>query len=379
MNGSLTFIIFVALAIFVYSLLNYYFIRKHKNTISLSALSVIIVRLLLITIILTPIATIYFSWHGASVMTTLTSFTLYSWLAFLFLFLFIHGSVDIVLFGLGRFGFRPPAMTAKLIFLTTLGVSIFILFYGWYDARNIRVERISISTSKLPADVERMTFGLISDVHFSPIIGERMATEISRIIKKENVDILLCTGDLLDRGIAEPENIISILKSINPPLGKFAITGNHEFIAGIDDSVKFIEKSGFNLLRDEAYSIKGVLNIVGVDDPSLERFEGQSLKPEKWAFRGLNPELFTLLLKHQPWVEKENLDLFDLQISGHTHAGQIFPFTALVKLVFPYICGLYDLGNHTQLYVSRGTGTWGPPFRFLAPPEITIIELKGIH
>lgn len=379
MNGSLIFIIFIALAITVYSLLNYYFIRKHNNTITLSALPVIIVRLLILTVILTPAATLYFSWHGPSFMTTLTSFTLYSWLAFLFLFLMIHGCVDIMLFGLGCFGFRPPAIMAKLVFLTTMGLSIFILFYGWYDARDIRIEKVSIKTHKFPENVEKITFGLISDVHFSPIIGERMANEISRIIEKENVDILLCTGDLLDRGIAHPEKIISILKSLNPRQGKFAITGNHEFIAGIDQSVKFIEKSGFNLLRGGAFTIDGVLNIVGVDDPTAERFNVGSLKPERNAFLGLNPEVFTILLKHQPRVEKENLDLFDLQISGHTHAGQIFPFTALVKLVFPYMSGLYKLDDNTQLYVSRGTGTWGPPFRFLAPPEITIIEVEGIY
>ena len=97
--------------------------------------------------------------------------------------------------------------------------------------------------------------------------------------------------------------------------------------------------------------------------------------PEKDLLSGLPKDKFTLFLKHRPDVEKSAVGLFDLQLSGHAHKGQIFPWTLLVRLVFPQIAGLYDLSSGSSLYVSRGSGTWGPPIRFLAPPEVTIIDI----
>jgi predicted MPP superfamily phosphohydrolase len=157
--------------------------------------------------------------------------------------------------------------------------------------------------------------------------------------------------------------------------GKFAVTGNHEFYAGLDQAVRFTEEAGFTMLRGEARPVAGFMTIAGVDDPTGKRF-GLFRGPEEGALlKGVARGRFTILLKHEPVIAKDATGLFDLQLSGHTHKGQIFPFNYIVKIFYPHDAGLVHLPQHAFLYVSRGSGTWGPPIRFLSPPEVTIIKL----
>jgi uncharacterized protein len=375
MNGNGVFVLIGLAFISVYSFLNYYFIRKHNAVVTLGLFPTILFWLIVITFILTPMATMVFSQHGPPFMAAVTGFTGYSWLAFLFLFLAIHGSADLLLFIVGKIGVTLPAHTDKGTFLLTLGCSIFILLFGWYEAGQIRSEKLRIETSKLPAQVEKLIIAQLSDIHFSPIIGKGMSKKLLDIVQAESPDLVVVTGDLLDQGVRDREEVISHLSQMNGSKGKYAITGNHEFYAGIRESTDFIQQSGFRFLRNEALTVEEIINIVGVDDPTAERFGMTPAVSESNLLAGVDQNKFTLLLKHQPRIDKKAAGLFDLQLSGHTHAGQIFPFTILVKLAFPYLCGLYELNGGGKLYVSRGAGTWGPPFRFLAPPEVTIIEL----
>ena len=129
------------------------------------------------------------------------------------------------------------------------------------------------------------------------------------------------------------------------------------------------------MLRGEALTLAGLISIAGVDDPAGGRFGLSKNVAEKTLLAKLPRETFTLLLKHRPTIDGESLGLFDLQLSGHTHRGQIFPFGLITRLVFPYHSGYYQLAKDSRLYASRGAGTWGPPIRFLAPPEVTVIDL----
>ena len=122
--------------------------------------------------------------------------------------------------------------------------------------------------------------------------------------------------------------------------------------------------------------MSGLINIAGVDDPVVRGYGQSPGVPERQLLSSFPKDKFTLFLKHRPDVEQSSEGLFDLQLSGHAHKGQLFPFTLVVRLVFPRIAGLYRLASGSWLYVSRGTGTWGPPIRFLAPPEVTVIDLR---
>jgi predicted MPP superfamily phosphohydrolase len=129
------------------------------------------------------------------------------------------------------------------------------------------------------------------------------------------------------------------------------------------------------VLREESINVAGVINIAGVDDPTGDAFGLAQEISESKLLLGLSHQRFTVLLKHRPVIEKDSVGHFDLQLSGHTHNGQIFPFNFVVRRFYPLITGYYNLPNDTHLYVNSGAGTWGPPIRFLSPPEITVIDL----
>jgi hypothetical protein len=121
--------------------------------------------------------------------------------------------------------------------------------------------------------------------------------------------------------------------------------------------------------------VAGLINIAGVDDPTVDALGLPKKISETELLSGLDHQRFTVLLKHRPVIEKDSIGHFDLQLSGHTHNGQIFPFNVIVRRFYPLITGYFNMPNDAHLYVSRGTGTWGPPIRFLSPPEITVIDL----
>jgi hypothetical protein len=142
-------------------------------------------------------------------------------------------------------------------------------------------------------------------------------------------------------------------------------------------SLAFTQKSGFVVLRGSGVTVDGALNIAGVDDEAGKRSGLFKEVDEKDLLSGLPGDLFTILLKHRPVVNNNSLGHFDLQLSGHTHNGQIFPFGLVVKLFYPNIAGMTRLPEGGSVYSSRGSGTWGPPIRFLSPPEVTIFEIVG--
>ena len=251
--------------------------------------------------------------------------------------------------------------------------------YGYFEAHDIRTEKVRIETAKLPAGIDRLTIAQISDVHLGLIIrGGRLAKMLD-IVRAAKPDMFISTGDLVDAQINHLEGLAEQLRGIKTKYGNYAITGNHEYYAGLVKALAFTREAGFRVLRNEAVNA-GPIMLAGVDDRAAVQLGLEKPASEKELLEKLPRDSFTIFLKHQPRLEQSTTGLFDLQLSGHTHKGQIFPFTLLVQLMFPTIAGDYDLGKGSRLHVSRGTGTWGPPIRFLAPPEVTVIELvrKGV-
>ena len=270
-------------------------------------------------------------------------------------------------------------LSARHAFFAAALLSAGITLYGYVDAINIRSERIRIPTDKLPAGIERFTIVQISDVHLGLIVGKARLAKILDRVRAARPDLFVSTGDLVDGQPNEIGELTDMLRRIPARYGKFAVTGNHEFYAGIDHSLQFTTEAGFTVLRGESKDVAGILNIAGVDDPAGS-YRGRSVSlNEKALLSDLDNGRFTLLLKHRPWQDAESAGRFDLQLSGHTHKGQIFPFSLIVERVYPNMAGLIRIGQGQHLYVNRGSGTWGPPMRFLAPPEVTVIELVNEH
>jgi len=260
-------------------------------------------------------------------------------------------------------------------FIIPLLLSVGITIFGFFEALNIKTERVIIRTDKIAQNIGRLKIVQISDVHLGLIVGKNRLKRIIEQIEAEKPDVLVSTGDLVDGQMNNLSELTGIIREIPTKYGKYAVMGNHEFYAGLQDALKVTTDAGFRVLRGEGLNIPGVINIAGVDDPAGKRYGLAPNVSEKVLLSKLPQENFTLFLKHRPQLNEAESRLFDLQLSGHTHKGQIFPFSLIVKLFYPNFNGLVNLDNNSYLYVSRGTGTWGPPVRFLAPPEVTVIEL----
>jgi hypothetical protein len=257
------------------------------------------------------------------------------------------------------------AVTATVVLFAVIAAS----FYATYEATNLRIEQVRIVTSRLPPGTTPLRIAQVSDLHLGLIHrDEALAPIINRLLELQP-DLLVATGDIVDAQINHVDELVELWQRINPPLGKYAVTGNHEFYAGINQALDFLRRSGFEVLDNRNIQVGTWLKVVGVDDPA------RGGKPDEDEALGERSALFTLLLKHRPDIEELSADKFDLQLSGHAHRGQIFPFNLLTAIKYPRQNGLYKLASEKHLYVSRGTGTWGPPMRLLSPPEITLFEI----
>lgn len=369
----------------LYGLINLYFFVKLKSAFSLNINLQIITGLLIIFLIFTSVIIRTSEKQGFESLAISLSWIGYLWMALIFLFLFFGLFIDLLKlltfllskvsnnnFNITNILGLSQNFAKKLYFLLPFGLSCLFLIYGFFEALNIRTEKIVIETNKVNRNFRIVQ---ISDLHIGLLIRENRVRKIADLIKTTDADIVVSTGDLVDGQIDRLNGISNILKEINPPYGKFAVTGNHEFFAGINQALSFTEKAGFKILKNEGIQIKDVnINIVGVDDPTSKRFGIVSERSESALLRNFNKG-FIVLLKHRPLVDEHSKGLFDLQLSGHTHKGQIFPFTLITSVYYPNDSGYIKHAEGYHLYISRGTGTWGPPMRIFAPPEITIIDI----
>lgn len=328
-----------------------------------------------------PLIIFFSEKHHQELIARLMSYIGYTWMGTLFLFVCASFIIDIyhlivyldTIISHKDLSYLIPS--AKASFYIPLTISLAIAAYGYFEAKDIRTEKIEIKTSKLPAGMDRLRIVQISDVHIGLIVNKERLRRILDEVKKAKPDILVSTGDLVDGQIDGLIGLADMIKSINPIYGKFAITGNHEFYAGIEHATAFTRKAGFVVLRGEGITVNGLINIAGIDDHAGKSFGVYKEVSEKALLSKFPKDRFTLLLKHRPVIDKECIGLFDLQLSGHTHKGQLFPFSIFTRLSYIIDSGYLDLGHNSELYVSRGAGTWGPPMRFMAPPEITVIDL----
>ena len=363
----------------IYGSIHLYALFKARAALAFGHSATLCLIFFMLAMIPAPVIVHYAERLGLKLFARIMAHIGFIWGAILFLF--FSASVVIDLYRLSVFlagliaqrDFSALSFSAGHAFVVPLFLSLCISLYGYFEARDIRTERMLVKTSKLPAEISRLKIVQISDVHLGLMVREGRLNRILDKVNAEQPDILVSTGDLLDGQVCRLNGLEDLFRSIRPKYGKFAVTGNHEFYAGIENARCFIENAGFTLLRGEG--ITGIINVAGMDDPAGKIFGLTKDISEKELLAGLPRGKCTLLLKHRPFADKTATGLFDLQLSGHIHKGQIFPFTLVTALLYPITSGRLDLPNGSLMYVSRGSGTWGPPIRFLAPPEVTVIEL----
>jgi len=373
-------ILFLLGILSLYGALHFYIFSKVQGALALGPLGSTLLIVFMAAMVGAPVMVHISEKRGFEASARLISSIGYMWMALAFLFFSFAFLLDLYRFLLSAWGplfqrdLSHLALSRKWAFFIPVGIAVAVAFYGYSEARGIRNETLIIKSPKIPTEVSPLRIAQISDVHLGLTVRAERLKRILAVIERAKPDILVSTGDLVD-GLTDDRNgLAELLKSIRPRYGKFAVTGNHEFYAGLDQSLRFTEQAGFTLLRGESLTIDGIINIAGVDDPTSRYFGLFRDVSEKDLLSSLPSAKFTLLIKHMPRVDPNARGLFDLQLSGHTHGGQLFPFSLLTRLFFPSK-GLVPLSDHSYMYVNRGTGTWGPPIRFLSPPEVTVIEL----
>ena len=371
----------------VYGAIHLYLFVKARSALALGTGASVAMALFLVAMLVAPIAVRLLDRHGMHLAGRYLAYIGYTWMGLLFFFICLSLCLDAYNLSVKLLALLPGWSAGSLVWKgrgSFTFITLAVLFLGGlsaYSAWQIRLERVVLPTAKLPPQMDKLTIAQISDVHLGPMVGEMRLSRIIRILERVKPDLVVATGDLVDAQMDHSDNLATMLAILKPPMGKFAIAGNHEFYAGIRQSERFLKLAGFKLLRNEDFKLNGFLTIVGVDDPAGKRRypeNGMVGKKEKILLADADSERFTLLLKHRPTVEEESLGRFDLQLSGHTHGGQIFPFNLITGFFYPRQRGFYRLSKASTLYVNRGTGTWGPPMRFLSPPEVTLIELQRV-
>ncbi|MGO9136972.1 MAG: metallophosphoesterase [Syntrophales bacterium] len=365
----------------IYGGVHLYLFAKIKGAFHPSAAGNVIIVIILVFMLLAPILVRMCERYGSHALAAIMAYTGYIWMGVLFLFFVSSLLLDIYHLLIrasaliSHRDFSHLVLSPLYAFLLPLIISSAINVYGYFEAKDMKTEMLTIASPKIPEASGRIRIVQISDVHIGIIVkGERLK-HIVEEVRKAQPDILVSTGDLVDGQIDTLTEQATLLRDVQPRYGKFAITGNHEFYAGLDQALDFTQAAGFAVLREEVVDVGGVISIAGVDDPTVDALGLPQEISETKLLSGLSHRNFTLLLKHRPVIEKDSAGHFDLQLSGHTHNGQIFPFNFVVRRFYPLIAGYFNLPNDAHLYVSRGTGTWGPPIRFLSPPEITVIDL----
>jgi len=377
----LRFFIFISVFVTLYGLLHAYALLKVLRAFVLTRWVSIPLVCFMGFMVFCPILIRVLERLGVDALARLLAHMGYVWMGLLFLFVSASLALDLYhlvcaiggrLMSVHAIRWFPGPRTA---FYMALVFALLAAGYGYMEALNIRTQRVTIRTPKIPEEIGRIRIVQISDIHLGMIVGPWRLERILKKVREAKPDMLVSTGDLLDGQTNDTSQMVDAFRRIVAPYGKFAVTGNHEFYAGIDRCIGFMEDAGFVVLRGDTRDVRGLLRVAGVDDPAVHGRGTSRGVSERDLLSGLPRDRFVVLLKHRPYLDPGSEGLMDLQLSGHTHGGQIFPFSLIIQMLYPVHAGLKEFRKGAFLYVSRGSGTWGPPFRVWAPPEVTIIDL----
>ena len=261
--------------------------------------------------------------------------------------------------------------TFKYGFWCCAGLTACVLAYGYYNYCNPVVNKIAITFDKPLSTPVRVV--AVSDVHLGYATGKERLKKYVELINSQNPDIVLIAGDLIDNNVTplRENRMNEELSQIVAPMGVYMVPGNHEYISGIDEAVSFLKETPIVLLRDTIVELPCGLQIVGRDDRHNKR-----RLPLRDIVAKTDSSKPMIMLDHQPYqvAKKDSLGV-DVQVSGHTHRGQVFPMNMLVDMMYEQSYG-YRKWSHSHVYVSCGLSLWGPPFRIGTSSDIAVFELK---
>ncbi len=301
-------------------------------------------------------------------------------LFYLFFFVFL---LDLVRLADHFFPFFPKVLrengqiAGQIAFLAVVGMTVALMIGGWIHSRHFRVKPLDITIAKKAGAFEALNLVLLSDIHLGPFLHTKRLEKIVEAVNDLNPDLVLIPGDIVNEETLreELEKMVLIFQKVRSRFGIFACTGNHEYFAGIEKSLAYLRRSGIIVLQDEVKLVAGSFYIVGRSNRSYIG-QREQRKPLKEILSGVDIRFPVILLDHQPVHLEEAAEAgVDFQLSGHTHAGGVFPFTLINNLLFEIGSG-YGRKMNTQYYVTSGIGVWAPPARLGTTAEIVRITVK---
>ncbi len=377
-------IIFFSIFFSLYGAINYYIFLRGWQALSgyphLRIFYTIIFIFVALSYLISKFLTRYLTPFIYDILVWVGSF----WFAFFVYFLLSVFLIDILRFLNFQFHFFPSFITNNYLYVkhvTALIVFLIvstIVLAGYINTRYVIVKNLELTLPKKSSSLNSMNAVLVSDIHLSPVNDEKFLKDIVDKINRLKPDIIFIAGDLVDEksSILKQRKIGQALLNLKSKFGTFACTGNHEYINGARSSIDFMREMGLNVLADSVTKINDYFYVAGRNDRAVKQFNGSGRKPLEEILSGVDKNYPVILLDHTPFGldEAEKNDV-DLQLSGHTHYGQMFPANYITNMVYEISFGYLKKGN-TQYYVSCGAGTWGPPVRTGSRSEIVNLKIK---
>jgi uncharacterized protein len=383
MNSIRDFIIFLIIVLSVYFLSNFYIYRRTIQALALAGNQLLFFRIVFLLIILSyPIGRILEGYSKGLSINYIFILVGSIWMGMMLYLILSIFLIDILRLFNYFFAFFPESLkqnkanAGRVAFYAVASITLIVTAYGFFNARCTKIFDVDIVLDKLRKEKNPFTIVQVSDIHFGKIINQNRLFEIANEVNSLNPDIVVFTGDVVDDDSAVTDELVEPFSQIKAKYGKYFITGNHDYFGNIKDIKEKIAKSGVKILNNEYVIIDSSVVLLGLDY-LYGRKSNKDQRSLNEILSGADRSLPVVLLKHVP----DDLDLvadagIDLQLSGHTHHGQLFPFNFITNWVYKVSSGLGRYKN-LQIYVNRGVGFWGPPMRVGVPSEITKITLKA--
>ncbi|MBD3226403.1 MAG: metallophosphoesterase [Caldithrix sp.] len=373
---------FFSAVILVYGSVNYYLYVRGAQSLPgdsrVKTIYTIVVIFLVISFLAGRILERYAVSFVSDALIWIGSF----WLAAMVYFLLISLSIDILraidhfLPFIDRI-FRQPLILKKYLFPTVIVLVILVVIGGHWNAAHPHIKKLDIQIAK-ESPIDSLRIVAASDIHLGTIVGRDRFCKYVEMINALNPDIILLPGDIVDEDLAPVirQNLGQALTQLQATYGVFGITGNHEYIGGAERAARYLQDHSVTMLRDASVLIDSAFYVVGREDLSKTRFTGQKRKTLSELIARVDTQLPVILLDHQPFnLDQSVRNGIDLQLSGHTHNGQLWPFNYITNAIYEVSFG-YKQKENSHFYVSCGVGTWGPPVRTSSRPEIVVLSVK---
>ncbi len=372
---------FFGIVFALYGLINYYIIRRGLSIVSPEHKTFFLV--VSIFVVVSYIAGRFLERAFPSIISTVLIWIGSFWIAFMFYFFLSLVALDLLRLMNHFVPFFPEIISKnpeKTKRFTALVIILFVFITvagGYINTKMIVVQHYRIPIKKSAGNLKSLNIAMASDIHLGTILDSSFLEKVVDKINALNPDIVLLPGDIIDEDIGPVlrDNMGHLLESFKSKYGVYAVTGNHEYIGGVDAACNYLTSHGIKMLRDSVIKIDNAFYLIGREDIAIRQFAHKQRKDLKELLNGVDHSFPLIMMDHEPFKLNEAFENgIDLQLSGHTHNGQLWPMNFLISKIYELGWGYMIKGN-THYYVSCGVGGWGPPIRTGSRPEIVNITL----